>query len=55
MFGVPISDRMIAGPLGLPEGPMARFAVRDGKRVNKAAVARQLGIDRKSVYNVLEL
>ncbi len=30
-------------------------AERKGKRANKAAIARQLGIDRKSVYAALEL
>ncbi len=33
---------------------LVREAERNGKRVNKAAIARQLGIDRKSVYNALE-
>ncbi len=34
---------------------LVQEAERNGKRVNKAAIARQLGIDRKSVYNALEL
>ncbi len=34
---------------------LVREAERNGTRVNKAAIARQLGIDRKSVYAALGL
>ena len=34
---------------------LVREAERNGKPLNKAAIARQFGIDRKTVYAALEL
>ena len=34
---------------------LVREAERNGRRANKAAIARQLGVDRKTVYAALEL